>query len=130
MQTQVLTAAPEEHFPRSRLYVLDGETPVATNNSAVWATWMFQHGKEHARVTRFGRSVVSTVFLGVDHGMSGADAPVLFETMILGGVADGYQIRTCTWAEARYAHTQAVCTAREAAGMRDILIEMLRRVFA
>lgn len=48
--------------------------------------------------------LVSTVFLGIDHGL-GAGPPVLFETMVFGdGSLDEHQERYCTAAEALAGH--------------------------
>ena len=57
----------------------------------------------------FGDVLVSTVFLGIDHsfGMN-EEAPILFETMILGGNYDGYQIRYSDWDTAIKHHNQAL----------------------
>jgi hypothetical protein len=52
-------------------------------------------------------SEVSTVFLGLNHNWSGG-APVLFETMVMGGPMAGEQDRYCTWAEAEQGHKQMV----------------------
>ena len=49
---------------------------------------------------------ISTVFLGIDHSFGGV--PILFETMIFGGVHDDYQERYCTWIEALAGHKRAV----------------------
>ena len=46
--------------------------------------------------------LISTVFLGIDHGYNGV--PLLFETMIFGGEHDGYQERYSTWEEAEKGH--------------------------
>lgn len=54
---------------------------------------------------------VSTVFLALDHDLSGKGPPVLYETMIFGGPRDDYQERYCTRAEAEAGHARAVATA-------------------
>lgn len=57
----------------------------------------------------FGDVLVSTVFLGIDHSFGmGESAPILFETMILGGEYDGYQIRCSDWNTAQKHHNQAL----------------------
>lgn len=53
--------------------------------------------------------LVSTVFLGIDHNYAGmSDEPLLFETMILGGDYDGYQIRCSDWDKAVQIHKETV----------------------
>lgn len=62
--------------------------------------------------TFIGTVHVSTIFLGLAHGLDSNDRPILFETMILGGSADGHQVRSCTWDEAVLAHAEAVVIAK------------------
>lgn len=50
---------------------------------------------------------ISTVFLGLDH-QYGSGPPILWETMVFGGVLDGFQERYATKAEALAGH-QEVC---------------------
>jgi len=47
---------------------------------------------------------VCTVFLGLDVGFAGAERPILFETMVLGGICDRELYRYCTWQEAKDGH--------------------------
>lgn len=51
---------------------------------------------------------VSTVFLGIDHGFGFSERPVLFETMVFGGLFDQEQWRYCTWDEAAAGHKAVV----------------------
>lgn len=51
---------------------------------------------------------VSTVFMPIDHGFGYDGPPIVFETMIFGGVFDGYQDRYSTWAEAERGHARAI----------------------
>jgi len=57
---------------------------------------------------------VSTVFLVLDHNFSG-ELPVLFETMIFGGIHNEHQSRYCTWSEAERGHEYAVKMVRKSA---------------
>jgi len=49
-------------------------------------------------------SLLSTVFLCLDHSMGRSDGPVLFESMWFGGPYDGHQRRYKTWTEAAEGH--------------------------
>lgn len=52
---------------------------------------------------------VSTVFLCMDHSYhEGIGKPILFETMIFGGLHDGSMWRYSTWDEAVIGHREAV----------------------
>jgi len=54
---------------------------------------------------------VSTVFLGLDHSL-GTGKPVLWETMIFGGLHDQYQSRYTSYEDAKIGHKRAVWIAR------------------
>ncbi len=56
-----------------------------------WGKWMEANDRRLA-LTSTGKSEVSTVFLGVDHGFGG-DEPVVFETLVFGGPLDQEQER-------------------------------------
>lgn len=56
---------------------------------------------------------VSTVFLGLDHGHSNFDFPILFETMIFGGEYSESQWRWYTWHEAKFFHDVIVKALKE-----------------
>lgn len=53
-----------------------------------------------------GEVMVSTIFLGIDHGYGGA--PLLFETMIFGGQHDQWQNRYRTFQAAKDGHAEAL----------------------
>jgi hypothetical protein len=53
---------------------------------------------------------VSTVFLGLAASLY--EQPALFETMIFGGLHNGYQQRSKTWQDAEAVHAQALAMAR------------------
>lgn len=54
-----------------------------------------------------GDILVSTVFLGLDHGWD-SDVPVLWETMIFGGKHDQYQKRYTSYKDALKGHEKAL----------------------
>jgi hypothetical protein len=51
---------------------------------------------------------VSTVFLGLDHDLSGNGPPILWETMVFGGPLDGHTDRYTSLAAALAGH-QEIC---------------------
>lgn len=67
---------------------------------------------DYKRVARdeIGPYVISTIWLGVDHGWDGDGRPVIFETMVFGpgDVGDIDLVRYCTEDEARAGHEE-VC---------------------
>jgi len=70
-----------------------------------------------------GKVLVSTVWLGMDHGW-GRSAPIIFETMIFGGYYDQYQERASTLEGALACHIQA---RRLAFSWRARFLGLLRR---
>jgi len=63
---------------------------------------------------------VSTVFLGLDHKMTGSPGqPVLFETMIFGGEHNEYCWRYYTWDEAEEGHKRVVKCLQNGADPND-----------
>lgn len=64
-------------------------------------------GRNHVFVND-ERIFVSTVFLGIDHSFSNHGEPILFETMVFGGINDQYQNRYCTFREACNGHLQVL----------------------
>jgi hypothetical protein len=71
----------------------------------------------HVRATYVGEAFVSTVFLVFDHSFGFGGAPVLYETMVIGGplADDGERYTTREAAEA--GHDRWVAAARDAAAL-------------
>lgn len=91
-------------------YILDDDgNPLAVDDVLVWAKWWETH--EYQRIVQqdhFGKTTVSTVFLGLDHRYFGDGPPVLWETMVFEGPLDGTQQRYTSQQAARYGHA-ALC---------------------
>lgn len=87
-------------------YILDGKTPKKVE-MLEWARW-FEKAREERIVakTDVGNAYVSTVFLGSDHQW-GDGPPLIFETLIFGGVHDQDMWRCSTWEEAEQQHADA-----------------------
>ena len=62
--------------------------------------------------TRLGLVRVSTVFLGLDHNWTPGQRPLVFETLVFGGPADGMMERYSTWEEAEAGHEVIVALVR------------------
>ena len=58
-----------------------------------------------------GEALVSTVWLGMDHGYGGGP-PIIFETMIFGGEHDQFRERYCTKESALANHNRIVAALR------------------
>jgi hypothetical protein len=93
-------------------YRLDGKKIVALRNALEWAIW-FGETDRHIAHDTFGHEgigviTVSTVFLGLDHRFAGDGPPILFETLVFGGIRDGEMWRCSTWDEAEAQHRMVV----------------------
>jgi hypothetical protein len=88
-------------------YILKDGVPVPEPNIFAWAKWFEKDDSRQVAFTQVGGVMISTVFLGIDHSF-GDGVPVLFETMIFGGVHDEYQERYHTLEEAMIGHEKAV----------------------
>ena len=83
-------------------YVLRDKEPVL-----VGASEQSSAGQSAVGRTKRDGIMVSTVFLGLDH-QYGDGPPLLFETMIFGGIHDEFCERCSTWAQAEEQHALAV----------------------
>ena len=74
-------------------YILDEHgNPRIEPDLIKWAKW-FEKAERHVAVTHVADSKISTVFLGLDHNFSKSGPPVLWETMVFGGLLDQEQER-------------------------------------
>jgi hypothetical protein len=71
---------------RSDKWILDsnGDAIAFIGDFLVWAEW-FEHADRQLARDEIGGCVVSTVFLGIDHGFGRNREPVLWETMVFEG---------------------------------------------
>lgn len=94
-------------------YILnDKREAVLEPDATKFSRWFEKADRTVLRDT-CGGVLVSTVFLGVDHGF-GTGKPVLFETMIFGGPLADSQWRYHTWDEAVCGHVMALAKALQA----------------
>ena len=102
-------------------YILDANgDPVAVDDVVTWGEWFERTTRTRERVIAHDRDegpdgleiLVSTVFLGLDHAFGGGP-PLLWETMVLGGLLDGLQLRHRSREEAFRAHQEICRRVRE-----------------
>jgi len=79
--------------------------PVPEPDLMKWGRW-FETSKRSVAQDEIGDALVSTVFLGLDHAFGGGP-PILWKTMIFGGVHDGYQGRYVSRAAALEGNARA-----------------------
>jgi len=118
-----LAEIPEVDFTKAGIvkYILNAEkVPVPCADLLKWSAF-YDSGERFVGETTIGDARVSTVFLAV--GRPNA----LFETMIFGGLHDGYQERYRTWAEAALGHARVVDNLK-VHGMPEISRSVAKRL--
>jgi hypothetical protein len=101
------------------LYILDANgVAERTTDLARWLAFLAEAMVTHVGIVAQDRLamdplvLVSTIFLGLDH--SGGDGrPLLWQTLILGGLHDGFCRLYATRADAHAGHLDAVRIAKE-----------------
>lgn len=90
-----------------RYYVMD-DSGIAFEEPDLMAWGRAMERTRRVAVVILDGVLISTVFLGLDHNYLRSGDPILFETMILGGVHDQYQERYRTRTDALLGHKHAV----------------------
>jgi hypothetical protein len=126
----------DELLGEQRHYILDEQGDPVPCDFLTWAEWLEQHEDRHVRFDRLGRTVVSTAFIGLDlSSPPNRHYPVLWETMVFGGIFDGQQARFQSRVHALAAHELIVAWLRPFVGrshahIRKICREKLQRMAA
>lgn len=96
-------------------YILDAHGKPVPCDTLTWALW-FESADRIVKVTHVDHDTVSvsTIFLGLDQsfGWPRGMPPVLWETMVIGGPHDGYQMRYTSRAAALRHHAALVRALR------------------
>jgi hypothetical protein len=92
-----------------RYYKLVGRTPILVDMHT-WAR--SEEPTPHIGLDELGGVTVSTVFLGLDHNFFDEGPPILFETMIFGGIHDGDMRRCSTYSQAEKMHAEEVAKVK------------------
>lgn len=79
-----------------------------------WVALMEANMDRHVADDQVGLVRVSTVWLGLNHNFTGEGPPLIFETMVFGGVHDEDQWRYPSGAAALAGHDQVVTMVRQA----------------
>lgn len=88
-------------------YILKGTEPICEPDYSKWEEWFSTHNRVIKKTEVAPGVEVSTVFLGKDHSF-GEEKPILFETIVFGGLRDEEQERYSTWNEAVAGHQMIV----------------------
>jgi len=102
-------------------YVLDGENHIQEETDIVsWALWFENLSNRSVGYTQINSVVnVSTVFLGIDHGLDLNGLPLLFETMVF-GLDNDYCTRYFSWDDAKLGHKLIVAKVRKQLKYRKV----------
>lgn len=97
-----------------RYYKLEGKTPVAVESFIQWNLWMASASFAEITVmyNEFADCLISTKFVGIDLNPGSGNyksQPMVFETLVMGGVLDGKKNLYPTWDEAMQGHLK-ICT--------------------
>lgn len=89
--------------------------------------WAVKHGDLDYKVlarTEVGSWTVSTVWIGINHNLSGQGPPLIFETMVFrpGDWSGEYCERYATQAQARAGHDRAVAWTADARKRTQFII--------
>ena len=104
-------------------YILDEHgDPQPCDDLMEWARWMETANRTISNDYDEGdpnRTIrVSTVFLGLDHSFSDDGPPILYETMVFGGLLDGEMRRYATREHAMLGHQEMCQRVNEASPKR------------
>ena len=87
---------------RARYAILaDDHSVHVVDDLLLWGAWMGNHDTQVARSQLSNDLLVSTVFLGLDHGWN---APIWFETIVFEQGKEIEMFRYATWDEAVEGH--------------------------
>lgn len=106
-----------------KYYILKGHKLIETD-LVTWETWIEKLKNRRVVLDDFGRKGdVSTVFLGLDHSFSSESGhvPLLFETMVFGGLLDGEQEHYATWDEAMAGHIKMCDRVKGQSWLKSLL---------
>lgn len=112
----MVALVPNLNLKRPTTYILEGHRVVPEPDIMKFAIWIGILHKMNGHVVQqttiqfcgFNIVFISTVFLGIDHNYNLEGPPLVFETMIFGGIKDGQQFRFSTWEDAESFHHELV----------------------
>lgn len=98
-------------------YILKDGRPVPEPDMKKWHEWMEKHTAKAVARNEVGGWMVSTVFLGIDHGWGNPQdgvEPVVFETMVFDAEGEAkHQERHTTLQEAQIRHAFVLLTLQK-----------------
>lgn len=107
-------------------YKLDSDNnPIPCSSIIEYQEWVKKHGTtvaESSFLDTGGEKIqVSTVFLGLDHSYN-STIPILWETMVFGGLLNQEQQRYASFQEALKGHNEVVDYAKKTINTKQMII--------
>jgi hypothetical protein len=89
-------------------YILENKKPVRVKSREEWKRWVEKANRQVDRTELENGVIIVTAFLGEAECLDESTAPLLFETMISGGINNGLIQQYTTWEQALEGHKKAV----------------------
>jgi len=89
-------------------YKLENKKPVQVKNHKQWKEWLETANREVKRSELPNGIIVTTEFIGQAECLDETKPPLLFETMIRGGINDGMRQEFLTWQDAEEGHEKVL----------------------
>ena len=101
-------------------YILEGHKAVLEPDLIKWAIW-FEKADRQVGLTKLENDIcISTVFMGLNHSFIDDRVPILFETMVFGGILNQERERYSTWQDAEEGHKRWVDKVCEREGITEV----------
>ena len=89
-------------------YILKGRKPLKVDDHKQWKQWLETANRKVRRTELSNGVIIATEFIGQAECIDDTKPPLLFETMIRGGIYDGTVQQFTTWEHAEEGHEKAV----------------------
>jgi hypothetical protein len=89
-------------------YILENRKPLQVHDYNEWKQWLETGNREVSRTELPNGVIVATEFIGQAECPDKSKPPLIFETMIRGGINDGIVQQYTLWEEAEEGHAKAV----------------------
>ena len=89
-------------------YRLENRKPLQVHDYNEWKQWLETANREVKRTELSNGIIITTAFIGQAECVDETKPPLLFETMIRGGINDGLVQQYISWEQAEDGHEKAV----------------------
>src|SRR5215217_4301245 len=89
-------------------YILENNKPLQVDDYEQWKQWLETANREVQRTELPNGIIIATEFIGQAECLDELKPPLLFETMIRGGINNGLVQQYTSWEQAEEGHSKAV----------------------